>query len=126
MNRRTFLKLIGIGGAAACATIPLLLSRTPATVDSKLDRICCRIGKFARKRNVQPKRIIAIDQYGRLVLDANSHSAKIDGVFHLANRDGDYTTLPYRVEARCLERADKVFLYIHTSDRTHTFWATLA
>jgi len=85
-TRRQFLKLLGVG-AVALAT-PSVSAAVGS--DEKLDRICRHIGVFARKRNLRPEQIIAIDESGRLVFVASVHRAEIDGMFHIADRKLQY------------------------------------
>lgn len=118
MNRRKFLGLVV--GTAACAATPAVLIADAATTDDKLNQLCWRIGEFVRDRNIKPSRVIAIDEVGRLVITART-DMKTDRVFHVADREGKYTRLAYRVEHRYLERADELLVFVHTENGCHTF-----
>ncbi len=130
VNRRTFLKLIGIGGAA-CPAAPVLLAGT-TTANDKLDQLCWGIGKFVREHDLVPKRIIAIDGSGHLVLDGRSDKSpreinykflfSDDGSFYLADRNHEnYTQIVYCLEPRYLMRAEELSVFVHTENGCHRF-----
>jgi hypothetical protein len=120
-NRREFLKQLALG--TAYAAVPGMFAGTVVTPDDKLDQICWRIGEFSRERNLRPAQVIATDQCGRLVVAAKNghHFDKEDGFFHIADREGKYSQLGYRVEDRCLARADKLSVFVHTENGCHSF-----
>jgi|SRR6266850_2253886 len=122
ITRRTFLGL-AVGTVAYAAT-PVLFPDT-TTADDKLDQICCQIGLFVREHNLVPKRIVAINESGRLVIVAGASLAlRVDTknrVFHLADREGKYTRLGYRVEDRYLERTEELSVFVHTENGCHRF-----
>ena len=125
IGRREFLKQLTIR-AIAC-TVPVALFRIGESdqLEQKLEQICWRIGKFVRDRNIAPSQVVAIDESGRLVVEARTSMKLSHGTFHVADRDLNYTTLQYQVETRYLSRADKLFLYVHTEHEPrdpYTFW----
>jgi hypothetical protein len=120
-SRRDFLRFLV--GTAACAATPVLFAGTPP--NDKLDQVCCQIGLFVREHNLVPKHIVAINESGRLVIVAGASLALCvdtkNRVFHVADREGKYTRLAYRVEHRYLERADELSVFVHTESGCHTF-----
>ena len=118
MNRRRFLGLVV--GTAACAAAPVMFADTAATTDDKLDQFCWRVGEFVRDRNIKPSKIIAVDESGRLVIAARTNM-DTPRMFHVADREGKYTRLAYRVEHRYLERADELSVFVHTENGCHRF-----
>ena len=118
ITRRSFLKLVV--GTAACAATPAVLFADAATTDDKLNQICSRVGQFVRDRNIKPCEVIAINEVGRLVIGART-DMKTDRVFHVADREGKYTRLGYRVEDRYLERTEELSVFVHTENGCHRF-----
>ena len=106
-SRREFLGLVV--GTAACAATPAIFG---TTADDKLDQLCWRIGEFVRDRNIKSSRVIAIDEWGRLVVTART-DMKTDRVFHIADREMNYTRLGYRVEDRFLDRANGLTVFVN-------------
>ncbi len=117
MNRRKFLGLAV--GTAACAATPVLFADT-TTVNDKLDQICWRVGQFTREHDLVPKRIVAINEFGRLVIVAGVNM-ETDRVFHIADRKLNYTRLGYRVEHRFLDRAAELSVFIRSENECHKF-----
>ena len=128
MNRRTFLKLIGIGGAAAIA-VPFAAVIPENQLNHRLEHICFTLGRWSRKRNVQIQRVVITDEWGHLVLDGKSDKSPkainynvfllSDDSFHLADRNvEDYTKIVYCVEPRYLTRATELFVIIHVVNET--------
>src|SRR5258708_17363582 len=110
MNRRNFLKLMGIGGAAAM--VPFAPVPT-SQLNDRLEQVCFGLGRWSRKRNVQIHRVIMTDESGHLVIDGQRSQSRdefnrnmyllSDGSFHLADRNAEnYTQIVYCVEPRYL------------------------
>ncbi len=115
MNRREFLGL-AVGTVACVAAPPVLFAAT----NDKLDQFCWRAGEFVRDRNIKPSEVIAVDESGRLVIAAKTNM-DTPRMFHVADREGKYTRLGYRVEDRYLERANELSVFVHTENGCHRF-----
>jgi hypothetical protein len=130
MNRRNFLRLIGIGGAAAM--VPFAPVPDENQLNHRLEHVCFSLGRWSRKRNAQIHRVIMTDESGRLVLDGQRSQSRdefnrnmyllTDGSFHLADRNTEnYTQIVYCVEPRYLMRADELSVFVHTENGCHRF-----
>jgi len=115
ITRRNFVRLAF--GTAACAAIPAIFG---TTAEATLDQLCWRIGEFVRDRNIKPSRVIAIDEWGRLVIVATT-DMETDRTFHIADREQKYIRLGYRVEDRYLERAPELSVFVRTENGCHKF-----
>jgi len=85
-----------------------------------LDQFCSGVGQFIRDRNIRPSRVIAIGETGRLVIEARI-GMETDRVFHIVDRELNYTRLGYRVEDRYLERTEELSVFVHTENGCHRF-----
>jgi len=130
MKRRTFIKLIGIGGAAAI--VPFAPAIHENQLNHRLEQLCFGLGRWSRERNVQIRRVLIIDESGHLVLNGQrtqsryefNHNTFVlsDGTFHLADRNHEnYTQIVYCLEPRYLMRADELSVFVHTENGCHRF-----
>ena len=130
ITRRTFLKLIGIGGAAAI--LPFAAIPDENQLNHRLEHVCFSLGRWSRKHNVQIHRVIMTDESGRLVLDGKRSQSRnefsrnmyllSDGSFHLADRNTEnYTQIVYCVEPRYLMRANELSVFVHAENGCHSF-----
>ncbi len=118
MNRRNFLKLIGIGGAIAMVPVVPFAPVSTNQLNHRLEQVCFALGRWSRKQNVQIQRVIVIDEVGHLVLDGKCVDGFVPDSFHIADRNHEnYTQIVYRVEPLYLAGSKELSVIVNSCHR---------